>query len=1152
MLPIELDPEFLSGVTLQEHGAEARAFDILNALIARRVLVHFRRHRLTDPIRLNRVAERVSLGRFEDAHNDVHVVSFVTQHLDGWTLSVHERFFNYLAMVIPGEPDARLADAAPEPRQMLAFAEFMLRHELEHVIYPGREEAEVICSDAEFAMERREADPTYYRTLREALSDELNGLKGAAYLTLFDRAEQGGDTAELAAAIEKSHVPRIAELPAATLRAAWPVMGRELRSRLLDECYRRSRSTVYPLLRRARWLRTVLELFAEQIGRDREEAALIFTSFKERWGVAALLHDTEIVDPAAGGLAPETLFELFSARVMEFTAVAKRRKPPVPEPELQRSPAAPPRPSLAERVEAARADLLVPRGVVDLIDRNRAGAVGVSGSKYTELIETLLQVPWGKIHRIDVSAEQFVAGLERGHYGLERPKEILADFFTNLIWRYRRFSDNEVGGWHRSGSAFLFVGPPGVGKTSLAISVARNLGIPFHKLSLGGMRDESDLRGHGFTYEGSKPGAILQGLIKMAVLNGMFIMDEADKTERFAIATLLEILDPEQNHLYHDKYISSTVDIDLSNCHFVLTANTLDAVPPPVVDRCEVVFLDRYSVDEKVAIAREFLIPRIRARHAIPESVLRFAPEEEGELLRKLVTTYTREAGVRQLERVIRTLFLRAHRKEAAEGGPVVTIDYATIKRTLEEPTPPRHVNPDDRVGETLALGVDVERGVGSIIPVQATAVHVGNEPTHGYLSMVHATGNLEKVMDESRKVAVTGILSCADALGIDTARLSDPIHLHLMGGSSRKDGPSAGGAIALALASLLAGRSIRRDLAMTGEIDTQGRITTIGGLDVKLEAAQEAGCRTVVIPRDNLLGEQGIERLPASLKEELQVLSFEEWRGEHESFDYERQLLQVVAVDHIVQAAQVAFIDETELHPMEEGIVAHARRVAATLTARPTASPPCVQVIYVKEPDELDPGLMRSPFCEGCDGCRMIVVPASEKEVRARLPAERAGGRISALETGPEEIGEAVVRAIAGLREASPDVTAAVVAPYYSHAKGGTAAALDGDGIRLFANNYARQGVKIKRCKPLLTRAVCYLARIDDVLRAACPFVAERDGVVVADLALIPEKYRLDLERAQGLLNRAIQRWLNEIERVLRERPRGEPPPSLSEPAHP
>lgn len=319
--------------------------------------------------------------------------------------------------------------------------------------------------------------------------------------------------------------------------------------------------------------------------------------------------------------------------------------------------------SLKDRIEEARNDPAFPRQAMEVIEKNKTSAVGHSGPKYTELIETLLAVPWGKIQKIDVRPEDFEEGLNRTHYGLKKPKEILCDFFTNLIWRYQRTREEERD-LYRTGSAFLFVGPPGVGK-----------------ISLGGMSDETDLRGHGFTWEGSKPGAVVQGLIKMGIMNGMFIMDEADKTEKFAIATLLEILDPEQNHLFHDKYTQTIVDIDLSGCHFILTANTLETVPPAVVDRCEVIFLDRYGVEEKVAIARRHLIVRVRRMYRIREEEIAFKPGQEADLLRYMIKTYTYEPGVRQLERIIRTLFLRIFRKEILRGGrKAVRIDREMIK----------------------------------------------------------------------------------------------------------------------------------------------------------------------------------------------------------------------------------------------------------------------------------------------------------------------------------------------------------------------------------------------------------------------------------------------------------------------------------------
>ncbi len=608
-------------------------------------------------------------------------------------------------------------------------------------------------------------------------------------------------------------------------------------------------------------------------------------------------------------------------------------------------------------------DPLFPREVLEVIEKNKLNAVGHSGSKYSELIETLLAIPWAKLQPIEVSPEQFQEGLNTSHYGLEKPKEILCDFFSNLIWRYRKLGprSEKWAQWKKTGSSFLLVGPPGVGKTSLAISVAQNLSIPYHKTSLGGMKDEADLRGHGFTYEGSKPGAIVQGLIRMGVMNGMFIMDEADKTEKFAIATLLEILDPEQNHLFHDKFTQTTVDIDLSNSHFILTANTLETVPPPVANRCEIIFLDRYSVEEKIAIAKQYLIRRVREKHQISEKEIYFDPDQEKELLRLLVRNYTHEAGVRELERAIRTLFLRIQRKEIlGKGVSSFCITRESIKEFLDEPQPPRKINPEDRVGEMLALGVNPEMGIGSVIPIQATSLPgISRQAAGRTLSVIHATGNIERVMDESRKVATTALFQCASQLGLDMKDLDEPVHLHFMGASSRKDEPSAGGAIALALASLLSGKPLRRDVAMTGEIDTRGRITAVGGIDLKLETAFEAGCKTMIIPSENLRGEEGLERLPRSLREELQILSFQQWQGPHEPFDYNHHLLQVVTVEDLVQAATVAFVEQEELSCLENLFQEHAQKVAPLVRASVEGG----LLLLLKDVEEMDPCLLEPSY---------------------------------------------------------------------------------------------------------------------------------------------------------------------------------------------
>jgi ATP-dependent Lon protease len=783
------------------------------------------------------------------------------------------------------------------------------------------------------------------------------------------------------------------------------------------------------------------------------------------------------------------------------------------------------------------------------MERNKLSAVGHSGPKYTELLETLLAIPWGKTRPIDVQPKDFERGLNRTHYGLQRPKEILCDFFTNLIWRYQHPHSKETDDFFRTGSSFLFVGPPGVGKTSLAISLAKNLNLPYHKISLGGMADESDLRGHGFTWEGSKPGAIVQGLIKMGVMNGLFIMDEADKTERFAIATLLEILDPEQNHLFHDKYTQTSVDIDLSRCHFILTANTLETVPPAVIDRCEVVSLDRYGVEEKIAIAKQYLIERVRRNYRIPEEEIAFEPDHETDLLRHLIKTYTYEAGVRQLERAIRTLFLRVFRKEILKKGlKSVLIDRDMIKDHLEAPTRPWKIHEEDRVGEMLALGVNVERGIGSIIPIQATRIPVEGaaaEGDGGYLSMVHATGSIEKIMDESRKVATTGIFYCADALGIEHAPGKSSIHIHFMGASTPKDGPSAGGAIGLALASVLTNRPIRRDVAMTGEIDTQGRILPVGGLDVKLETASDAGCKTLIIPKANLQGDGGIERLPEALKQELQILTFEEWKAEHPPFDHEKHMLQVVAVDHVAQATDIAFMDRADLEALTHLFLPQAHSVAGILSEARKSPRTCCCLFHPKESEELDIETFKEPFWENCR-CMFVVQPKVKAEILKRHPGME--GKMNFFDLPRDRNGlPAIIREIrSSLSQTSGGpVRVSLVAPYYFMIRNGLSGPEDVaprlEGLRLFANNFTLQGFKIKECKPVLNRVLCHLALMRHEELIKCPFLTRINGIYAIDLSFIPEKYRLDSKRAKSLLNQCLQQWLITLERELKFEPNKE-----------
>ena len=1145
MFPLEFDYEILATLPMPNNEDIRRVGQILEAIMTRRVIPYFKKKRGTDSIVLAKAMKELSIVRLEDEAGMVRIISLLTRKDDAWSLMVHERIFDYLAFVIPSDPDSRLGNGTLEERKMLAFAELILRHDLEHILYRKRKERDIIHADMEFAMDRRLTDPTFYQMLRQALADEMNGIRGEPYLTLFDQAERLQPVETLVIQIVNDLVKALGDLSSGTLEEFFPLLDEELKTKILGEYCRRSNDTSWSLVQRASQLQRIFRLFGLLVDTDEKEAREIFSTFKERWGLAVLFRELQLAEASIEEKKSDELFQLFKSALGELAREKKFSAPaalPASSMKVEESKGEVVKEkTLKDRIEEARDNPEFPPQVLEVIDKNKLNAVGHSGAKYSELIETLLAIPWGKIEKVQVSPEAFERGLNESHYGLARPKEIVCDFFTNLIWRYRFQREGQTSSWRRMGSASLFVGPPGVGKTSFAISIAQNLGIPYHKFSLGGMRDEADLRGHGFTYEGSKPGAIVQGLIKMGVMNGMFILDEADKTEKFALATLLEILDPEQNHLFHDKYTQSTVDIDLSNCHFILTANTLETVPPPVVNRCEVVMLDRYSVEEKVAIAKLYLVRRIRSKHQITENMIFFDKVQEEDLLRYLVKNYTYEAGVRQLERVIRTLFLRIQRKEILTGKcESVLVTRSKIKTYLEEPAPPRQVNEEDRIGEMLGLGVDAERGVGTVIPIQATAIPVSSaarESWRGPLSVIHATGNIQKVMDESRKVATTGILTCAEALGIHSKPMKDPIHLHFMGGSTRKDGPSSGGAIALALASLLCGNKIRRDVTMTGEIDTQGRITAVGALDVKLDTAFDAGCKTIIIPEDNLTGKGGLERLPDALKEELQILTYNEWKQPHAPFDYNRHVLQVVAVKHIVEAAGIAFIYEPDLQSLRKPFLAHADKVVehfGRISIDSTRSPLIIQLKSLLElsSEQVEASLWKRIHCY-----TLLVTPQTRKTILEEFPDLEKEVEFRDLDIGRQELSQVMEEILSTYtREPASQVHVSLVAPFFLLKQDGLLESLANRfpsvrSLDVFANNYTVQDVKIKKCKALLNLTYCYLSQLDKELTEACPFLGRRDGIYVVDLSFIPEKYRLDVHRAEEILNDCLGQWVRRVE---------------------
>ncbi|SMC18266.1 ATP-dependent Lon protease [Desulfacinum hydrothermale DSM 13146] len=1135
MFPMSFERQVLEGLPYPDDEAIRRVSQLLLSLVESKIIPDFRTRRGTDSRQAARLLSKIRIQRLEDEQRTIAPLSLLLRQRDRWTIAVHERLFDYLVFVLPSDSRGLVTEGSAEERKALAFTEFLLRHQVEHSLYPEASETDVIRSDAAFALRMAQEDPTFYRLLTAILSDEMVGLRGGDYLVLFDAARKDSTLGPHIYRMTQRAAGWVADLPETLFQETLVTMGLDCRARALGECWNRSRLTSLSLLERSRFVHKMALGFQAIVKDSREKASQTFSAFKDRWGLMGLFHELGIPQDKMEGKDLAGLFRIFSERIEAFLKSAPPHASapaPVPTSPLPVAPEGIGTKSLRDRIEEAKSDPSFPPQVIELIEKNKTHAVGHSGAKYSELIETLLAIPWKKIHPITVSPKAFEEGLHRTHYGLERPKEQVCDFFANLIRRYRRFDPNDAGSWHRTGSAFLFVGPPGVGKTSLAISMAQNLGIPYHKISLGGMRDESDLRGHGFTYEGSKPGAIVQGLIKMGCMNGMFILDEADKTEKFAIATLLEILDPEQNHLFHDKYTQTTVDIDLSNCHFVLTANTLETVPPPVVNRCEVVFLDRYSVEEKVAIARRHLIGRVRTRYDIGEDEIVFDPHEERDLIAHLVRDYTHEPGVRELERLLRTLFFRIQRKEVDAGAsrPVV-ITRRKIKEYLDTPSRPWKIHEEDRVGEMLALGVNLERGLGSIIPIQATRVRLGAqaplEHPAGYLSLVHATGNIEKVMDESRKVATTGILYCAEELGIEADATQDPIHLHFMGGSTPKDGPSAGGAIALALASTLSGRAVRRDVAMTGEIDTQGRITAVGAIAIKLEAALDAGCTTLIVPTKNLSGGDSIERLPSALKKELQILTYDQWAGDHEPFRYGHHALQVVAVDHVVQAARIAFIDAQEVEQTESALLPWATPLREVLS-QSGGTHRRLTVLFTKDPEEIPVEMIRR-LHENGRKCLLVCWEEHREGLERRLADQKVPVDLEVLPGRRESLSAVLARS----QKVATATGVDIVAPYFFLVRDGIlgeGAAPPWGDVRFFANNYAVQKVKIKGSKAVLNAAWVLASVLPTDLLTSLPCLGFLDPVGCADLSFIPEKYRLDLQRAQRILNRALCRWFKEI----------------------
>ncbi len=457
-------------------------------------------------------------------------------------------------------------------------------------------------------------------------------------------------------------------------------------------------------------------------------------------------------------------------------------------------------------------------------------------------LEWMVELPWSKKSKDNLEIKSAAKVLNEDHYDLEKVKERILEYLA-----VRKLKEKI------KGPILCFVGPPGVGKTSLGKSIARALGREFVRISLGGVRDEAEIRGHRRTYVGALPGRIVQGIKQAGTNNPVFMMDEVDKVgmdfRGDPSAALLEVLDPEQNHAFTDHYLG--VPFDLTEVMFVTTANLMDPILPALRDRMEIIEIPGYTEEEKLGIAQRYIVPRQRKEHGITEKHIRIAEPA----LRHIISHYTREAGVRSLEREIANVMRKVAKKIAEGKVQCYAITPANLHQYLGVPKfLPEAEQEKDQVG--VATGLAWTESGGDVLHIEATAVK-----GKGNLTL---TGHLGDVMKESAQAALSYVRSREKLLGIDPDIFSKTdIHIHVPAGAIPKDGPSAGITMATSLASTLSNIPVRRDVAMTGEITLRGRVLPIGGLKEKILAAKRAKLTTVILPNRN---KKDIEEIPKHL----------------------------------------------------------------------------------------------------------------------------------------------------------------------------------------------------------------------------------------------------------------------------------------------
>jgi ATP-dependent Lon protease len=519
--------------------------------------------------------------------------------------------------------------------------------------------------------------------------------------------------------------------------------------------------------------------------------------------------------------------------------------------------------------EAGMPEAVAEQATKELRRLERQGEQSPESSMIRSYLDWLIAVPWSKRSDEKLDPNHTREVLDADHAGLDDVKKRITEFVAVRKLREDRADEIEQDS-RANGTILTLVGPPGTGKTSIGESIARSLGREFVRISLGGLHDEAEIRGHRRTYIGALPGRIVRSLRDAETMNPVILLDEVDKVgadwRGDPSAALLEVLDPAQNHSFRDHYLD--VEVDLSEVVFIATANMLDTIPAPLLDRMEIIGFDGYTTEEKLAIANGYLLPRQLKRNGLRDEEV----SVEDDIVRAVISEYTREAGVRQLERELGKLLRGAATKIASgEGTAPIVLDIEAVRDTLG-----RQKVFQESVERTAIPGVSTGLAVtgagGDILFIEATAMD-------GDKGLV-LTGQLGDVMKESARIALSYVRSHREELGIPADRFQREFHVHVPAGAIPKDGPSAGTAMTTALVSLLSGRPVKHTVGMTGEVTLQGRVLPIGGLKQKVLAAHAAGLTEVILPERN---RGDLDEVPEEVREQMAfhpVMSIDEVLG--------------------------------------------------------------------------------------------------------------------------------------------------------------------------------------------------------------------------------------------------------------------------------